>query len=127
VETYLGGGNGPNLEVVWSHEEVGNSDSHLTHDPLIEGLRLRGGDTSFQCGVNQTINALDLLLLGQHGNVVLERIRDPLSLAANVGDTLVRVPVIRLGKSLVDAVVKVLVVREDDMATNIVELQSHVC
>ena len=34
-----------------------------------------------------------------------------------------RVPVIFLGKGLVDAVVKVLIVREDDMATNIIELE----
>jgi hypothetical protein len=34
----------------------------------------------------------------------------------------VRVPVIILGEGLVDAVVEVLVVGEDDMATDIVEL-----
>jgi hypothetical protein len=47
-----------------------------------------------------------------------------LALAANVGDTLVRVPVIGFGESLVDAVVEVLVVGENDVATNIVELQT---
>jgi hypothetical protein len=45
-----------------------------------------------------------------------------LGLAAHVGDALVGVPVLVLGERLVDAVVKVLVVREDDMATDVVEL-----
>jgi len=46
-----------------------------------------------------------------------------LALAADVGDALVGEPVIFLGQGLVDAVVKVLVVGEDDMATNVVELE----
>jgi hypothetical protein len=45
-----------------------------------------------------------------------------LLLAADVGDTLVGVPVLVAGQSLVDAVVKVLVVGEDDMAADVVEL-----
>jgi hypothetical protein len=40
----------------------------------------------------------------------------------HVRDPLVGVPVLRLGQGLVDAVVKVLVVGEDDMATDVVEL-----
>jgi hypothetical protein len=45
-----------------------------------------------------------------------------LALAAHVGDTLVCEPVVVVRKGLVDAVVEVLVVREDDMAANVVEL-----
>jgi hypothetical protein len=45
-----------------------------------------------------------------------------LALAADVGDALVGVPVVLLGQRLVDAVVEVLVVGEDDMATDVVEL-----
>jgi hypothetical protein len=45
-----------------------------------------------------------------------------LLLAANVGDSLMGVPVGLVGESLVDAVVEVLVVGEDNVATDIVEL-----
>jgi hypothetical protein len=45
-----------------------------------------------------------------------------LALAADVRHTLVGEPVVVVGKGLVDAVVEVLVVGEDDMATDIVEL-----
>jgi hypothetical protein len=45
-----------------------------------------------------------------------------LFLATDIGDTLVSVPVIILGESLIDAVVEVLVVGEDDVTTDVVEL-----
>jgi hypothetical protein len=45
-----------------------------------------------------------------------------LVLAANIGDTLVTVPVVIAGESFVDAVVKVLVVRENDVPADIKEL-----
>ena len=61
-------------------------------------------------------------MLGQLGDIVLEGVGNPDTLVTNVGDTLVSVPVILLGKGLVDAVVKVLVVGEDDVTTDIVEL-----
>lgn len=80
------------------------------------------GDTSLESSVNHAVNGLDLVILGKHGDVVLERVGDPEVLVADVGDTLVGEPVIVLGKSLVDAVVEVLVVGEDDVATDIVEL-----
>lgn len=75
-----------------------------------------------ESSVDHAVQASDLVLLGQHGDVVLEGVGDPKALVADVGDTLVLVPVILLGESLVDAVVEVLVVGEDDVATNIVEL-----
>jgi len=45
-----------------------------------------------------------------------------LLLAADVRDTLVCEPIVLLGERLVDNVVEVLVVGEDDMATDIVKL-----
>lgn len=123
LETYLSGGHSPDLEVVRSHEEVSDANTHVTKNPLVESLGFRVGNTGFQSGINQAINALNLVLLGKHGDVVLERVGNPLALAAHIGDTLVVVPVIGLGESLIEAVVEVLVVGEDDMATNVVELQ----
>ena len=66
-----------------------------------------------------------MVLLGQHGDVVLEGVRDPETLVADVRDTLVGVPVLLLGQGLVNAVVEVLVVGEDNVATNIVQLQNR--
>jgi hypothetical protein len=45
-----------------------------------------------------------------------------LLLAANVGDTLVGVPILLLGEGLVDAVIEVLVVGEDNVTADIVKL-----
>jgi hypothetical protein len=63
-----------------------------------------------------------LIFFRQHGDVVLEGVWDPEFLAADIGYALVGVPVLIFGKSFVDTVVKILVVGEDDMATNIIEL-----
>lgn len=119
---YLGGGNGPDLVVVRSHENVGDTSTHHANDPLIEGLGLGVGDTVLQGSVNHAINGLDLLLLGEHGDVVLEGVGDPFALAADVGDTLVAVPVIVVGEGFVDTVIKVLVVGEDNVTTDIEKL-----
>ena len=75
-----------------------------------------------ESGIDQSVYALDLVLLGKHGDVVLERVGDPKALVAHVGDALVGVPVILAGQCLVNAVVEVLVVREDDVTADIVEL-----
>lgn len=120
IVSYLGGGNSPDLEVVWAHKKVSKTNTHLTENPLVKGLRLCVGDASLQSGVNHALNAANLLLLGKHGDVVLERVGYPLALAADVGNTLVSVPVVGLGESLVNAVVEVLVVGEDDVTTDIV-------
>lgn len=98
--------------------------THLSHDPLVEVLGLLLGNGALQGSIDKTVNGGNLVLLGQNGDVVLEGVGDPEALVADVGDTLVVVPVILLGQSLVEDVVEVLVVREDDVATNIVEL-SH--
>lgn len=120
--SYLLGGNGPDLVVVRSHENVGNTLAHHANDPLVEVLGLGVGNTALESRVNDTLDTVDLVLLGEHGDVVLEGVRDPEALVTNVGDTLVGVPVLILGESLVDAVVEVLVVGEDNVATDIVEL-----
>jgi hypothetical protein len=120
---YLGRRHGPDLEVVWSHEQVSKTNTHLAENPLVEGLGLGRRDTCLQGSINQTINALHLLLLGKHGDVVLEGVGNPFVFATDVGDTLVGVPVTGLGQSLVDAVVEVLVVGENDVTANIVELE----
>ena len=120
--THLGGRHSPHLVVVGSHEEIGKTATHHAHNPLIEVGRLLVGHTGLHSSIDQAINALHLVLLGKHGNVVLEGVRDPFVLATDVGDTLVAVPVIILGEGLVDAVVEVLVVGEDDVTTDIVKL-----
>ena len=124
--TYLGRRNSPDLEVVGSHEDISNALAHAAQDPLVKVLRLGVGNTGVQGSIDDSINALDLVILGQHGDVVLERVRNPEALVADVGDTLMRIPVIIVGQSLVEAVVKVLVVGEDNVATDIVQLQTFV-
>ncbi len=52
----------------------------------------------------------------------MERVRHPETFVANIGDALVVVPVILLWQCLVEAVVEVLVMREDNVATDIIEL-----
>lgn len=119
---YLGGGHSPDLVVVRAHEDIGDTSTHHADDPLVEVLGLGVGDTSLHGSIDHAINALDLLLLGQHRDVVLEGVGNPFSLAANVGDTLVAEPVIVVGEGLVDAVIEVFVVGEDNVTTDIVEL-----
>ena len=121
--SYLGGGHSPNLVVVRPHENVRNALADVAHDPVIEVLGLVGGHAGVESGIDHAVHAGDLVLLGKHGDVVLEGVGDPLALVADVGDTLVLVPVGLVGESLVDAVVEVLVVGEDDVAADIVELE----
>jgi hypothetical protein len=112
----------PDLEVVGPHEDIGNTLAGHAQNPLVKVLWLGVCDTALESRVDQTVHALDLVLLGQHRDVVLERVGHPEALVAHVRDTLVRVPVILLGQGLVNAVVEVLVVGEDDVAADIVEL-----
>ena len=123
---YLSRRHSPDFEVVGSHEEVRNTGAHGANDPLVEGGGLGVGDTGLQGSINHAVNAFYLLLFGKHGDVVLERVGYPSVLAADVRDALVGVPVIRLGKGLVDAVVEVLVVREDNVAADIVQLRAQI-
>lgn len=97
AEAYLGGGNGPDLEVIGSHKEVSQTNTHLAQNPLVKGLGLDVGDARLESGIDHALDAAHLLLLGKHGNVVLEGVGNPLALAADVGNPLVGVPVVRLG------------------------------
>lgn len=96
--------------------------AHLSHNPLIEVLGLRLGDCGLQRSIDEALDGRDLVLLGQHGNVVLEGVGDPEALVADIGDTLVIEPVILLGQGLVEAVIEVFVVGEDNVTANIVQL-----
>ena len=73
-------------------------------------------------GIDHRVDAHGLVLLGYHRDVVLERVGNPLALVSNVGDALMAVPVVLLGEGFVEAVIEVLVVREDDMAPDVPEL-----
>lgn len=120
--SYLGGRHSPDLVVVRPHEDVRDTLADVAHDPLVKVLGLGGGHSGVKGGVDHAIHTEDLVLLGKHGDVVLEGVGDPLALVADVGDTLVVVPVGFVGEGLVDAVVEVLVVGEDYVAADIVEL-----
>lgn len=82
--TDLCGWDSPDLVVVWPHEEIGNTSAHHSHDPLVKVLWLGVADTCLEGGVNHTVHALDLLLLWQHGDVVLEGVWDPELLATDI-------------------------------------------
>lgn len=107
---HLSGGYSPHLVVVGTHEDVGNASAHHSDDPLVKVLGLGACNSVLDGSVNHAVQALDLVLLGQHGDVVLEGVGHPETLAADVGDSLVGVPVRLLGERLVDAVIEVLVV-----------------
>lgn len=124
--SYLGSGNGPYFEVVRAHKDVGKALADVAQDPFVKVLGLVGrrSDARFKGRVEQILHASGLLFFGQKRNVVLERVGNPLVLESHVGDALMLEPVICLGESLVQNVVKVAIVREDDVAANIVELYS---
>lgn len=96
--------------------------THLSHNPLVEVLGLRLGDCGLEGSIDEAIHACNLVLLGQHGDVVLEGVGDPEALVADVGDSLVVEPVVLLGQGLIEAVIEVLVVGEDNVTANIVQL-----
>lgn len=118
--THLSRRHSPDLEVIRAHEQIGNATPHHAENPLIEVLGLCVGHAGFQGGIDHAIQAFDLVLLGQHGDVVLERVGHPEALAADIGNALVGVPVVVLGQGLIDAIVEVFVVGEDYMTANIV-------
>lgn len=125
--SYLGSGNGPDLVVVRAHEHISNTFALHSQNPLVKVLGLGVGDAALHGSVNKAIDSLDLILLGENRDVVLEGVWHPEALVANIGDSLVGVPVIVLGQSLVEAVIKVLVVGEDDVTAHIVQLFQIFC
>lgn len=153
-ESHLGGGGSPDLEVVGTHEDIGKTgtckkigesalytklggrergQTHHANDPLVKVLGFVGRASPDLGSINHALDTLDLILHGQHRDVVLQGrwsaphkqatfeetapvlllgsylvgVGDPGVLGANVRDTLVLVPVIGLGEGLVDHVVKV--------------------
>lgn len=81
---YLGRRDGPDFVVVGTHEDIGNSLTGHSQDPLIEIFGLGIGNAALQSRINEAVNALDLILLGKHGDIVLEGIRDPKALVADI-------------------------------------------
>lgn len=109
-KTYLLRRDSPDLEVVRTHEDISNTIAHHADNPLVKVLGLNVGDAALKGCVNDAVNALDLVLLGEHGDVVLEGVGNPQLLVADIGDALVVEPIVFLGKSLVETIVEVLVV-----------------
>ena len=81
---YLGCWDSPHFEVVGPHEDVRDACTHCTHDMLVKGPGLRVGDSALERRIDQAVHASDLFFLWQHGDVVLERVRDPIVLASHV-------------------------------------------
>ena len=124
---HLARGHSPDLEVVRAHEDLIQLLTDIAGVPDVKVLWLVRGRTSasLQGSVNQTTNAFDLLLLWQDRNVVLERVGNPAALIADIGDTLVLVPVLGLGKGFIEAIVEILVVGENNMSTDIKQLHRN--
>jgi hypothetical protein len=124
IWTYLGGGNGPDFEVVGTHEDLIQTLSNISDIPLVKVAWLvrRCSAASIESCVDERAEAFCLLLLGQHGNVVLERVRNPNALVANIRDSLVFEPIGRFGKGFVEDIVEVFVVGEDDVSADVEQL-----
>ncbi len=83
-ETNLGGRNSPDLVVVRAHEDISNALANVADNPVIEVLGFGVGHARVESCINQAIDALDLVLLGQHRDIVLERVGDPETLVTDV-------------------------------------------
>lgn len=120
---HLTGRNCPDLEVVWSHKNLIQMLPNIATVPLIKVIRFicRNTSTSIQGRINQAADRFDLVFLIKHRNVVLERVGNPAALVADVGNTLVFIPVFVSGEGFLEAVVEILVVGEDDMASYVEE------
>ena len=75
--TYFGGWHSPDLEVVWPHKQIGDTNAHGSKNVLVKGPGFRAGYTRLQRSVDHTAHTGHLFFLGQHGDVVLEGIGDP--------------------------------------------------
>ena len=67
----------PHLEVVRTHEDIRNALAHHAQNPLVEVLGRGGGHGVVDSGLDQAVDAVDLVLERERDNVVLERIRHP--------------------------------------------------
>ena len=120
--SYLRSRHSPNLKIIRPHKRIRNAHPVIPHDPIVEILGLRIAHPCLEGRIDHPFQADDLIVFGQHRDVVLEGVGDPEAFVADVGDALVVVPVAFVGEGFVDAVVEVFVVREDYVAANVVEL-----
>lgn len=123
--SHLGGRDRPDFEVVRSHENVGNSNSHVPNNPFVKILRLCVCNSCFKGGINDSIDAQDLVVLRQHRDVVLEWIGYPVAFISHIRNALMCIPIILFWQCLVNAVIEVFVVGEDDMPSDVVELRMY--
>mmetsp|Transcript_10143 Transcript_10143/g.27656 ORF Transcript_10143/g.27656 Transcript_10143/m.27656 type:complete len:447 (+) Transcript_10143:428-1768(+) len=113
-------GNGPHLVVVWPHEDVCDTISHHSQNPLVKvlGLLLSSSHANFR--FNKSLQASDLVFHRKGTDVVLEWVSNPPVLDPHVRDTLHCIPVVVANANgSVNQLVEVLVVAEDHMATHI--------
>ena len=121
--SYLRSRHSPNLKIIRPHERIRNAHPIIPHNPIVEILGLRIAHPRLERRIDHPFQADDLIVFGQHRDVVLEGVGDPEAFVADVGDALVVVPVAFVGEGFVDAVVEVFVVREDNVAAYVVELE----
>jgi hypothetical protein len=123
IIVYLRSRHSPHLEIIRPHINIRNPLAEITHNPLIKVFWLGVCNAGLERGVNQCLDAFHLVVFRERGDVVLEGERHPAALVAHVRYALVVVPVVCCWEGLVDAVVEVFVVREDDVAADVEELQ----
>ena len=130
VALHHGGWDCPDLEVVRTHEDICNTRTHNTEDPFIKVGRLALGESIGHLGLDAAGQTFDLILLVEGRDVVLKRVGNPTVLEPDVRDAFEGVPGFWAGtEGGVEEVVKVLVVRKDDVASHVVEeaLWGDVC
>jgi hypothetical protein len=77
MKAYLCGRNSPYFIVIWSHEDISNSFTTIAQNPFFKVLRLCICNTTFHSSVNHSLHTPDLVVLGEHGDIILERVRYP--------------------------------------------------
>lgn len=89
------GGNSPDFEVVWSHEDLVQALSHVPYVPFVKvlGLIRCWARACIECSINEIVQTPHLFFFGQDRDVILKRVGNPESLIPDVGNTLVLVPV----------------------------------
>jgi hypothetical protein len=92
--------------------------THHSDDPFIKSLGLRRG-VEIDGSINHSVHGNDLFLFWEHADIVLVGVRYPKSFRSNVRDAFMSEPIIGLGKSFIQRVVKILVMRENDMSSNL--------
>jgi hypothetical protein len=81
---YIGRRYSPHLVVIRPHEDVCDSLASHAQNPLVKVLGLGVGDAALHGRVDQTIDTHDLVVLGQHRDIVLEGVWHPETLVAHI-------------------------------------------